>query len=155
MFQHLHRSPGEFKAKKSRFNLFIQQERVGEHDCGSRFAMECNAKITYHNLCVILLNGMTVADSEIKQKRKHRRNRWDVAPFARYPVFSLSPPPLCLWETAQYGLKYCLKGPLSPNKSTNHPPPTHTHTHDGEKGKDKKTFTDGQKLLQTSTLLDL
>ena len=25
-----------------------------------------------------------------------------------------------LWETAQYGLKYCLKGPLSPKQPTNH-----------------------------------
>ena len=27
----------------------------------------------------------------------------------------------CLWETARYRLKYCLKGPLSP-KTTNQPP---------------------------------
>ena len=26
-----------------------------------------------------------------------------------------------LWETARYRLKYCLKGPLSPNQSTNQP----------------------------------
>ena len=26
-----------------------------------------------------------------------------------------------LWETARYRLKYCLKGPLSPNQPTNHP----------------------------------
>ena len=32
-----------------------------------------------------------------------------------YPFFPLSP---SLWETARYGLKYCLKGPLSP-KPTN------------------------------------
>ena len=25
----------------------------------------------------------------------------------------------CLWETAQYRLKYCLKGPLNPKQSTN------------------------------------
>ena len=25
-----------------------------------------------------------------------------------------------LWETARYRLKYCLKGPLSPNQPTNH-----------------------------------
>ena len=24
-----------------------------------------------------------------------------------------------LWEAARYGLKYCLKGPLSPNQPTN------------------------------------
>ena len=34
-----------------------------------------------------------------------------------YPFFPLSP---CLWETARYRLKYCLKGPLNP-KSTNQP----------------------------------
>ena len=33
-----------------------------------------------------------------------------------YPVSSLSP---SLWETAQYRLKYCLKGPLSPKQPTN------------------------------------
>ena len=27
---------------------------------------------------------------------------------------------LPLWETARYRLKYCLKGPLSPNQLTNH-----------------------------------
>ena len=26
-----------------------------------------------------------------------------------------------LWETARYRLKYCLKGPLSPNQPTNQP----------------------------------
>ena len=26
-----------------------------------------------------------------------------------------------LWETAQYRLEYCLKGPLSPNQPTNQP----------------------------------
>ena len=26
-----------------------------------------------------------------------------------------------LWETAQYRLKYCLKGPLNPRQSTNQP----------------------------------
>ena len=26
-----------------------------------------------------------------------------------------------LWETAQYGLKYCLKGPLNPEQPTNQP----------------------------------
>ena len=34
-----------------------------------------------------------------------------------YPFFPLSP---SLWETARYGLKYCLKGPLTP-KTTNQP----------------------------------
>ena len=33
-----------------------------------------------------------------------------------YHFFFLSP---SLWETAQYRLKYCLKGPLSPNQPTN------------------------------------
>ena len=28
---------------------------------------------------------------------------------------------LSLWEMARYRLKYCLKGPLSPNQPTNHP----------------------------------
>ena len=27
----------------------------------------------------------------------------------------------CLWETARYRLKYCLKGPLKPKQPTNHP----------------------------------
>ena len=35
-----------------------------------------------------------------------------------YPFSSLSP---SLWETARYRLKYCLKGPLNPNQSTNQP----------------------------------
>ena len=35
-----------------------------------------------------------------------------------YPFFPLSP---SLWETAQYRLKYCLKGPLNPNQPTNQP----------------------------------
>ena len=26
----------------------------------------------------------------------------------------------CLWETARYRLKYCLKGPLNPKQPTNH-----------------------------------
>ena len=30
-----------------------------------------------------------------------------------------------LWETARYRLKYCLKGPLSPNQPTKNPPPPH------------------------------
>ena len=38
-----------------------------------------------------------------------------------YPSFPLSP---CLWETARYRLKYCLKGPLNP-KPTNQPNPRH------------------------------
>ena len=33
-----------------------------------------------------------------------------------YPISILSP---SLWETARYKLKYCLKGPLSPNQPTN------------------------------------
>ena len=33
-----------------------------------------------------------------------------------YPFSSLSP---SLLETARYRLKYCLKGPLNPNQSTN------------------------------------
>ena len=33
-----------------------------------------------------------------------------------YPFPPLSP---SLWETAQYRLKYCLKGPLSPSQPTN------------------------------------
>ena len=28
-----------------------------------------------------------------------------------------------LWETARYRLKYCLKGPFSPNQPTNQPKP--------------------------------
>ena len=37
-----------------------------------------------------------------------------------YPFSPLSP---SLWETAQYRLKYCLKGPLNPKQ------PTNQHTH--------------------------
>ena len=33
-----------------------------------------------------------------------------------YPFFPLFP---SLWETAQYRLKYCLKGPLNPKQPTN------------------------------------
>ena len=36
--------------------------------------------------------------------------------FLIYPFFYLSP---CLWETARYRLKYCLKGPLNPKQPTN------------------------------------
>ena len=36
-----------------------------------------------------------------------------------YPFFPLSP---SLWETARYRLKYCLKGPLSPNPTNNNQP---------------------------------
>ena len=32
-----------------------------------------------------------------------------------YPFSPLSP---CLWETARYRLKYCLKGPLNPKQQT-------------------------------------
>ena len=35
-----------------------------------------------------------------------------------FPFSSLSP---SLWETARYGLKYCLKGPLNPKQLTNQP----------------------------------
>ena len=35
-----------------------------------------------------------------------------------YPFSPLSP---SLWETAQYRLKYCLKGPLNPKQPTNQP----------------------------------
>ena len=35
-----------------------------------------------------------------------------------YHFSFLSP---CLWETARYRLKYCLKGPLSPKQPTNQP----------------------------------
>ena len=33
-----------------------------------------------------------------------------------YPFFPLFP---CLWKTARYRLKYCLKGPLNPKQPTN------------------------------------
>ena len=33
----------------------------------------------------------------------------------------LSPLSPCLWETARYRLKYCLKGPLNPKQPTNQP----------------------------------
>ena len=36
-----------------------------------------------------------------------------------YPFFPLSS---SLWETAQYRLKYCLKGPLNPKQPTNQNP---------------------------------
>ena len=34
-------------------------------------------------------------------------------------ILSLLSP--CLWETARYRLKYCLKGPLNPKQPTNQP----------------------------------
>ena len=34
-------------------------------------------------------------------------------------IFHFSFPSPSLWETARYRLKYCLKGPLSPNQPTN------------------------------------
>ena len=39
-----------------------------------------------------------------------------------YHFYLLSP---SLWETAQYRLKYCLKGPLNPNQPTKQP--SHSH----------------------------
>ena len=36
-------------------------------------------------------------------------------------ICSFSPLSPSLWETARYGLKYCLKGPLNPKQPTNHP----------------------------------
>ena len=38
--------------------------------------------------------------------------------FSRLSFFFFLTP--SLWETARYRLKYCLKGPLSPNQPTNH-----------------------------------
>ena len=38
-----------------------------------------------------------------------------------FTVLYLFSPLSPLWETAQYGLKYCLKGPLNPKQPTNHP----------------------------------
>ena len=38
-------------------------------------------------------------------------------------VYLFSPLPPSLWETAQYRLKYCLKGPLNPKQPTNQPNP--------------------------------
>ena len=40
---------------------------------------------------------------------------WTFSLSSFYPFFPLSP---CLWETARYRLRYCLKGPLNP-KPTN------------------------------------
>ena len=34
-------------------------------------------------------------------------------------IYSFSPLSPSLWETARYGLKYCLKGPLNPKQPTN------------------------------------
>ena len=42
-----------------------------------------------------------------------------------YPFSSLSP---CLWETAQYRLKYCLKGPLRLKQPTNQLSPSFWET---------------------------
>ena len=39
--------------------------------------------------------------------------------FSLFYHFSFLTP--SLWETARYRLKYCLKGPLSPNQPTNQP----------------------------------
>ena len=36
-------------------------------------------------------------------------------------IFPFSPLPPSLWETAQYRLKYCLKGPLNSKQPTNQP----------------------------------
>ena len=36
-------------------------------------------------------------------------------------LYPFSPLPPSLWETAQYRLKYCLKGPLNPKQPTNQP----------------------------------
>ena len=37
-------------------------------------------------------------------------------------LYSFSPLPPSLWETARYKLKYCLKGPLNPIQPTNQNP---------------------------------
>ena len=42
-----------------------------------------------------------------------------------YPFSPLSP---SLWETARYGLKYCLKGPSNPKQPTNQPTKHHRTT---------------------------
>ena len=42
--------------------------------------------------------------------------------FSHLSLLFLSP---CLWETARYRLKYCLKGPLSPKQPTNQEQRTH------------------------------
>ena len=34
-------------------------------------------------------------------------------------IYHFSPLSPCLWETARYRLKYCLKGPLNPMQPTN------------------------------------
>ena len=34
-------------------------------------------------------------------------------------LYLFSPLTPCLWETARYRLKYCLKGPLNSNQATN------------------------------------
>ena len=34
-------------------------------------------------------------------------------------IYPFSPHSPCLWETARYRLKYCLKGPLDPKQPTN------------------------------------
>ena len=39
--------------------------------------------------------------------------------FSLIYLFSFLSP--CLWETARYRLKYCLKGPLNPKQPTNQP----------------------------------
>ena len=44
-----------------------------------------------------------------------------------YPFSPLSP---SLWETAQYRLKYCLKGPLKPKQPTNQPTIHESQSHD-------------------------
>ena len=36
-------------------------------------------------------------------------------------LYLFSPLSPSLWETGRYRLKYCLKGPLSPNQPTNQP----------------------------------
>ena len=36
-------------------------------------------------------------------------------------IYPFSPLSLSLWETARYGLKYCLKGPLNPKQPINQP----------------------------------
>ena len=35
-------------------------------------------------------------------------------------LYPFSPLPSCLWETARYRLKYCLKGTLNPKQPTIH-----------------------------------
>ena len=79
---------------------------------GGRVVQWCWANFQYRGVLLIWIR--------VGQGRACSRYGWGLFGhfFSRLSFLFLSP---SLWETAQYRLKYCLKGPLSPKQPTNQP----------------------------------